>query len=155
MTACGTCITPSRPTCVRAYRGHSRRKRVQFQAASRWFDEYLSQPPEWKIQHRKAYHVLVDGTWFSENHCLVVYRDADSKSTIYYRFAEDEDEYEIIKDLQTFKTMRVRSNGIQLIAFRDTMEIPCLVVSCSHCCRYKVSVFLSLFFLFYLDLQSH
>lgn len=74
----------------------------------RWFDEYLSRPPEWKIQHRKAYHVLIDGTWFSESHCLVVYRDANSKSTIYYRFAEDENEYEIIKDLQAFKAMRLR-----------------------------------------------
>lgn len=52
--------------------------------------------------------MLIDGTWFSENHCLVVYRDADSKSTIYYRFAEGENEYEIIKDLQAFKAMRLR-----------------------------------------------
>ena len=74
----------------------------------RWFDEYLCNAPKWKIQHRETYRVLVDGTWLDDRCCLVVYRDAVSKSTIYYRFAEDENEHEIIKDLQAFKTMRLR-----------------------------------------------
>ncbi|MGN0188516.1 MAG: hypothetical protein ACI395_03265 [Candidatus Cryptobacteroides sp.] len=52
--------------------------------------------------------MLIDGTWFDDQCCLVVYRDAVSKSTIYYRFAENENEHEIIKDLQAFKTMRLR-----------------------------------------------
>lgn len=74
----------------------------------RWFDEYLDQAPTWTIQHRKSVHMLIDGTWFSKDHCLIVYRDADSKSTLYYRFAVKEDEYEIIKDLTMFKSLRIR-----------------------------------------------
>lgn len=74
----------------------------------RWFDDCLARAPEWKIQRRSAYHVLIDGTWFADKCCLIVYRDAISKSTIYYRFAEEENEHEIIRDLQMFKTMRLR-----------------------------------------------
>jgi hypothetical protein len=42
------------------------------------------------------------------DHCLILYRDSDLKTTIYYSFAETEDEYAIIKDLQALKTMRLR-----------------------------------------------
>ena len=73
----------------------------------RWFDEYLDKSPEWVIQRRKSVHLLIDGTWFDHDHCLIVYRDNDSKSTLYYRFAADEDEYEIIRDLQVFKRLNV------------------------------------------------
>lgn len=120
---CGKCFTPSRADVsasnrfVWFRRWISGKQRIEDIAKEsgyssrqlrRWFDDYLASAPEWTIQRRKAYHVLIDGTWFSENHCLIVYRDADSKSTIYYRFAESENEHEIIKDLQAFKAMRLR-----------------------------------------------
>lgn len=120
---CGKLFTPTRPDVSTANRfvwfrkwisGKQRIEDISKESGyssrqlRRWFDEYLASAPEWKIQRRKAYHILIDGTWFSESHCLVVYRDADSKSTMYYRFAEDENEYEIIKDLQVFKAMRLR-----------------------------------------------
>lgn len=73
----------------------------------RWYDEYLDKAPEWVVQRRKGVHMLIDGTWFDRDHCLIVYRDNDSKSTLYYRFAAGEDEYEIIKDLQVFKRLRL------------------------------------------------
>ena len=78
----------------------------------RWFDEYLDKAPEWVIQRRKSVHLLVDGTWFDRDHCLIVYRDNDSKSTLYYRFSAGENEYEIIKDLEVFKRL-----GISISSF--------------------------------------
>jgi transposase-like protein len=73
----------------------------------RWFDEYLDKAPEWHIQRRKSIHLLIDGTWVDKDQCIVVYRDNDSKSTLYYRFAEGEVEDEIIRDLQVFKRLKV------------------------------------------------
>lgn len=73
----------------------------------RLFDEYLEKAPVWTIQRRSSIRMLVDGTWLDKDCCLIVYRDNNSKSTIYYRFANDENEYEIIKDLQTFKRLRL------------------------------------------------
>ena len=73
----------------------------------RWFDEYLDNAPAWSIQRRKSVRMLVDGTWLDRDTCLIVYRDDTSKSTIYYRFAADEKEYEIIRDLDVFKQLRL------------------------------------------------
>ena len=74
----------------------------------RWFDDYLSQSPKWEITRHANTHILVDGTWLDSDHCLILYRDSDLKTTIYYSFAETEDEYAIIKDLQALKSMRLR-----------------------------------------------
>lgn len=81
--------------------GHSERQ------LRRWFDEYLDKVPPWTVQRRKGIRMFIDGTWFDRDHCLIVYRDNTSKSTIFYRFAADENEYEIIKDLQAFKRLRL------------------------------------------------
>ena len=86
--------------------GHSERQ------LRRWFDEYLDQVPPWTIQRRKGIRMLIDGTWFDRGHCLIVYRDNTSKSTIFYRFAVNENEYEIIKDLQAFKRL-----GLNIVSF--------------------------------------
>ena len=64
----------------------------------RWFDGYLYKAPLWTIKRRAGIRMLVDGTWLDREHCLIVYRDNASKSTVYYRFASAEKEYEIIKD---------------------------------------------------------
>ncbi|MBO5829152.1 MAG: IS1 family transposase, partial [Paludibacteraceae bacterium] len=42
---------------------------------SRWFDEYLDDYPTWKIKCGNKVNLLIDGTWFSNKICLVVYRD--------------------------------------------------------------------------------
>lgn len=119
---CGTSFTPKRPDVSLSNRfvwfrkWISGKQRIEdiaresgysFRQLRRWFDEYLADVPEWKVQHREAYRVLIDGTWLGDRCCLVVYRDSVSKSTVYYRFAEEENEHEMIKDLQAFKTMRL------------------------------------------------
>lgn len=88
----------------------------------RWFDEYLDQAPTWAVQRKKPVHMLIDGTWFSEDHCLIVYRDADSKSTLYYRFAEKEDEYEISQDLTMFKSLRMRVSSFTTDGTEDIIR---------------------------------
>ena len=73
----------------------------------RWFDGYLYKAPLWTIKRRAGIRMLVDGTWLDKEHCLIVYRDNASKSTVYYRFASAEKEYEIIKDLEAFKQLKI------------------------------------------------
>jgi len=88
-------------TDISAASGYSERQ------LRRWFDEYLYKAPDWVIQRRKRAHILIDGTWLDKDHCLIIYRDHDSKSTLFYRFSKDENEYEIIKDLQVFKQLKL------------------------------------------------
>ena len=73
----------------------------------RWFEGYLDEAPSWTVQRGKSIRMLVDGTWLDRDSCLIVYRDNNSRSTVYYRFASDENEYEIIKDLEAFKRLRL------------------------------------------------
>lgn len=74
----------------------------------RWFEEYLDNVPSWTIRRRSGLHILIDGTWLDSDHCVIVYRDADNKSTLFYRFAADENQDEIIKDLEAFKAMKLK-----------------------------------------------
>ena len=74
----------------------------------RWFAEYLDNVPSWTIRRRSGLHILIDGTWLDSDHCVIVYRDADNKSTLFYRFASDENQDEITKDLEAFKAMKLK-----------------------------------------------
>ena len=61
----------------------------------RWFDEYLENYPRWRIQRREKVNLLIDGTWFPNKMCLVVYRDERVKATLLYRLTDNEWEEEI------------------------------------------------------------
>lgn len=64
--------------------GHSERQLY------RWFDEYLEHYPTWEIQRRERVNLLIDGTWFPNKMCLIVYRDETVKTTLFYRLTDDE-----------------------------------------------------------------
>lgn len=66
----------------------------------RWFDEYLDDAPTWTVRRKQSVHLLIDGTWFPNKVCLVVYRDNDAKATMFYRLTDDERESEIVSDLE-------------------------------------------------------
>ena len=51
----------------------------------RWFNEYLEEYPTWNIQRQEKVNLLIDGTWFPNKMCLVVYRDETVKTTLLYR----------------------------------------------------------------------
>lgn len=42
----------------------------------RWFDEYLEEYPTWSINTIRPIYLLTEGTFYSDNHCLVVCRAA-------------------------------------------------------------------------------
>ena len=58
----------------------------------RWFDGYLDTWPSWTINTSTPIYLLIDGTYYSEDHCLIVYRAENLKRTIFYRFATHEDD---------------------------------------------------------------
>ena len=66
----------------------------------RWFDEYLKAYPEWEIQRREKVNLLIDGTWFPNKMCLIMYRDDRVKTTLFYRLTDEEWEEQIREDLE-------------------------------------------------------
>ncbi|MBQ9660214.1 MAG: transposase [Bacteroidales bacterium] len=71
----------------------------------RWFDEYLDTFPSWTIKTSTPIYLLIDGTYYSDNHCLIVYRAENLKRTIFYRFTTHEDDDEIASDLLNIRDL--------------------------------------------------
>ena len=78
----------------------------------RWFDEYLDEYPTWTIRTRTPVYLLVDGTYYSDNHCLIVYRAENIRRTLFYRFSRSEDDDEIASDLMNIRAMGYEVLGI-------------------------------------------
>ena len=58
----------------------------------RWFDDYLDSSPSWTYSSSRPIYLLIDGTYYSDDHCLILYRAENLKRTIFYRFATHEDQ---------------------------------------------------------------
>ena len=71
----------------------------------RWFDEYLDSSPSWTMNTSRPIYLLIDGTYYSDDHCLIVYRAENLKRTIFYRFTAHEDQNEIAADLISIRDL--------------------------------------------------
>lgn len=78
----------------------------------RWFEEYLEEYPTWNINTSVPIFLLIDGTYYSDDHCLIVYRAENLKRTVFYRFARLEDDDEIASDLMTIRDLGYKVVGI-------------------------------------------
>ena len=78
----------------------------------RWFDEYLDEYPTWHINTNTPIFLLIDGTYYSDDHCLIIYRAENLKRTVYYRFTRLEDDDEIASDLMNIRSMGYNVIGI-------------------------------------------
>ena len=78
----------------------------------RWFDEYLDTSPSWTMTTSTPIYLLIDGTYYSDDHCLIVYRAENLKRTIFYRFATHEDQNEIASDLLNIRDLGYNVIGV-------------------------------------------
>ena len=78
----------------------------------RWFDEYLDSSPSWTMNTSRQIYLLIDGTYYSDGHCLILYRAENLKRTIFYRFSTHEDDDEIASDLISIRDLGYDVIGI-------------------------------------------
>ena len=78
----------------------------------RYFKEYLSKPPTLSVYPSEKVNLLIDGTYFSNGICLVLYRDATIKFTQLYRFSDGEHYTEIKEDLENLVKLGVHIESI-------------------------------------------
>jgi AraC-like DNA-binding protein len=78
----------------------------------RYFDRYLSEAPVFKVKPSERVNLLIDATYFSNNLCLVLYRDNTIKYTQLYRLTDGEWYDEIKEDLQNLIDMGVQIESI-------------------------------------------
>ena len=79
---------------------------------SRWFDEYLEDYPTWTIRGEGKVNLLIDGTWFPNKLCLVVYRNENVRDTLFYRLTDDEWEEEIEEDLRNIQALGLEIESV-------------------------------------------
>lgn len=78
----------------------------------RLFYGYLSHPPKLSIYPSQKVNLLIDGTYFSNGICLVLYRDATIKFTQLYRFSDGEHYVEIKEDLENLIQLGVQIESV-------------------------------------------
>lgn len=66
---------------------------------SRYFYQYLSEPPVLSVFPSEKVNLLIDGTYFKQDLCVILYRDNTVKFTQLYRITDGEWFEELAEDL--------------------------------------------------------
>ena len=74
----------------------------------RLFDQYLSAPPKNILRSKNHVHLLIDGTYFTNGLCLVLYYDNDIQYVQLFRETNKEKYREIKEDLGNLKSLGVQ-----------------------------------------------
>jgi hypothetical protein len=90
----------------------SRESRYSIRTLKTLFHQYLSKPPVLGFYPNEYLYLLVDGTYFSKDICLIVYRDSQIKFTQLYRISDGEHYVEIKEDLENLLQIGVQIKSI-------------------------------------------
>ena len=78
----------------------------------RYFNTMLEKAPSLSYSQNKEVYLLIDGTYFSNEICLVVYRDNVFKQTQLYRITDGEHYEELKEDLENILNLGIKIGGI-------------------------------------------
>lgn len=90
----------------------SKDSRYSVATLKRLFSSFLKDPPPFQFKSRSDVHLIIDGTYFSNDICLVLYQDNDIKYTQLYRFSSSERYDEILEDLNNLSIMGISISSI-------------------------------------------
>ncbi len=76
------------------------------------FKDFLDNPPNPKIRPNPKCHLIIDGTYFKNNFCLLDYRDNDLKYLQYWRTVERENYYNYLTDLEFLKQVGLNAVSV-------------------------------------------
>jgi hypothetical protein len=88
----------------------------------RWFDDYLRHYPRWEIRRSEKLNLMIDGTFFANNICLVLYRDNNVKATILYRLTDGEWEDELREDLENLLNLGIEIESVTTDGARNIIK---------------------------------
>lgn len=88
----------------------------------RLFGTYLKSPPENAVKSKSHVHLLIDGTYFSNGLCLILYYDKDLQYVQLYRNTNQEKYKEIQEDLTNLKKLGVEVYSVTCDGHRATLK---------------------------------
>ena len=90
----------------------SRKSGYSERTLKRYFDGYLKDVPMLSVRPSEKVNLLIDATYFSNDLCLVLYRDNTIKYTQLYRLTDGEWYEEIKEDLENLLSIGVQIESI-------------------------------------------
>ena len=87
-----------------------------------YFYKILPTCPVWQIQRREKVNLLIDGTYFENKVCLLLYKDANIKMTILYRLTNGEHLRELKEDLQNIKNVGISIESVTCDGGRNIIK---------------------------------
>jgi len=88
----------------------------------RLFNQYLSKPPKLSVYPSEKVNLIIDGTYFKNGLCLVLYRDYHIKFTQLYRLSTGEHYTEIKEDLTNLLSLGVQIESITCDGHRSIIK---------------------------------
>lgn len=88
----------------------------------RLFKHYLNTPPVFTVPQKETVHIIIDGTYFSSDICLVVYRNSEIKCTQLYRLSDNERFEEIKEDLENLRALNIDVQSITCDGHRAILK---------------------------------
>jgi hypothetical protein len=104
------------------YRTLSRDKKQSARSIQRLFKTYLLAAPEFPIRSQKQAHLIIDGTYFNNNMCLVLYHDHDIKYIQLHRLTDRERYEEVKEDLENLAKLGVEFESITCDGHRALLK---------------------------------
>lgn len=100
----------------------SKKSDYSLRTLQRYFHHYLSNYPTWKVHPSKKVNLLIDGTYFRNKLCLVLYRDNNIKATQIYRITDGEWYEEIAEDLQNLLDLGIQIQSVTCDGLSNIMK---------------------------------
>lgn len=88
----------------------------------RLFSYYLDNAPQLKFYPQEKLNLLIDGTYFSNDICLIIYRDNQIKFTQLYRITNGEYYEEIKEDLENILSLEIQIESITCDGHRSILK---------------------------------
>ena len=86
--------------------GYSKRKLQDI------FYQYLNKPPVFHIQNKQSLNLMIDGTYFNGDACLILYYDSCLKYGLLHRWTNQEYFIEIREDLRNLKQLGITLQSV-------------------------------------------
>lgn len=86
------------------------------------FKKYLQSAPSVEIRSKSKVHLLIDGTYFSNGLCLILYYDHDIRYVQLYRHTDKEKLKEIREDLENLKKLGVEVYSVTCDGHRSILS---------------------------------
>lgn len=95
---------------------------VSKRTLQRRFQEYLHTDPKFAIKQNSEAYLVIDGTYFTGDLCLVLYYDSQIKYTQLYRFSDKERYTEIKEDLLNLVKLGIEIKSITCDGHKSTLK---------------------------------